>query len=177
MTFSPSGRGSLLPLLHAYISVETSCSALFPSSRRHVFHTGEAIARFLLGFWCVPVLHGFVFFSLLAFLLQVLSLLDLVVPKLYFSNVSGDGGSDPFMGVEQVCRALGLPRLAPMMASSSAAALLLAAFRRSPRVWVVACLGADMLSSSSSVIWVAPRWNSCSSCRLCLLYTSPSPRD
>ena len=76
----------------------------------------EVIAWFCLGFWCIPVLFRLVFFSLLSLFLQMFPFFDLIVPEFYVSDVSVD------------CRALGLPRLAMMMGSSSLVALLLAAF-------------------------------------------------
>ena len=113
----------------------------------------QAVAGVGLGFGCIPVLG----ILLLSLLFEAFPLLDLIVPQLYVSDVSCDGGGDPFVSVEPAGRPLGLPRLAMIMGSSSSAALLLAAFRRSPREWVVACLGNVGLSSRSSVILVAPR--------------------
>ena len=54
------------------------------------------------------------------------------------------------------------------MASSSSAALLLAALRSSLMVWTVVGLAAGCISSNSSVMREAPLWNSCCSWRLAM---------
>ena len=61
----------------------------------------------------------------LSLLFEAFPLLDLIVPQLYVSDVSCDGGGDPFVRIEPAGMVLGLPRLAMIMASSSSVALLL----------------------------------------------------
>ena len=77
----------------------------------------ETVAWLCLRLGCVPVFYiGFVFSSLLSF-----PFLDLVIPQFYVGDVSVEGGGNQLV-VEPAGRALGLPRLAMMRASSSPAA-------------------------------------------------------
>ena len=82
-------------------------------------------------------------------------LLDLRVPVLYTGDVPCNGAGEPLV-VRPAGRTLGLPRLAMAMASSSSAALWLAALRILSRVCTVDCLGQGCISSKSSVILDAP---------------------
>ena len=97
----------------------------------------EAIARIGLGLWCVPVL---LLWLLDGRLLGTAGLLlDFRIPVLYTGDVPCNGAGEPLV-VRPACRTLGLPRLAMAIASSSSAALWLAALRSSSIVCTVVYL-------------------------------------
>ena len=132
---------------------------------------GEAVTWVCLSLRCIPVLllgfWGLWGCRLLRLLRAAGLLFDLRVPILYTGDVPCNGAGDPLV-VRPACRTLGLPRLAMAMASSSSAALRLAALRSSFIVCTVAGRAPGCISSISSVMREAPRWNSCSSWRLAM---------